>query len=108
MSVVAAKVYDNKVVIAADSIIVRGWSKRNTNFSKIADINGMIVGGCGTAQEISLLWRYMQTHKPETASEKDVLEFIVEFARWKKDLIGNSSVDNDYLMVYNGVLFEIS
>ena len=107
MSVVAAKVYTDKVVIAADSIIVRGWSKRNTNFAKIAEINGMIVGGCGEAQESSLLWRYMQTHQPESSSEKDVLEFIVEFAKWKRELIGDSTICNTYLMVFDGHLFEI-
>ena len=54
MSVVAAKVFEDKVVMAADSILVKGWSKRNSNFAKIAGINGMIVGGVGYAQEISL------------------------------------------------------
>jgi len=33
MSVVAAKVYPDKIVVAADSIIVKGWSKRNSGFS---------------------------------------------------------------------------
>lgn len=107
MSVVAAKVYPDKIVVAADSIIVKGWSKRNSGFSKIESINGMIVGGCGTAQESSLLWRYMQTHQPETASVKDVLGFMVEFSKWKREIIGDSSVDNSYLMAYNGHLFEI-
>ena len=35
MSVVAAKVYPDKVVIAADSIMIKGWSKRNTNVTKL-------------------------------------------------------------------------
>ena len=61
MSVVAAKVFEDKVVMAADSILVKGWSKRNSNFAKITGINGMIVGGVGYAQEISLMWHYICT-----------------------------------------------
>ncbi len=51
MSVIAARVYQDKIVVAADSIIVHGWSKRTANFSKLEYINEMIVGGCGEAQE---------------------------------------------------------
>ena len=74
MSVIAARVYQDKIVVAADSIIVHGWSKRTANFSKLEYINEMIVGGCGEAQECGLMWRYMQTHRPESATEKDVLD----------------------------------
>ena len=107
MSVVAAKVYKDKVAIAADSILVKGWSKRNANFAKIAEINDMILGGCGTAQETSLMWHYMQTHKPASATEKDVLTFVVEFAQWKSGIVGNSNVENVYLLAFQGHLFEI-
>lgn len=53
------------------------------------------------------MWQYMTTHKPATATEKDVLAFVVEFSRWKRELIGNGSVDNTYLMAYDGHLFQI-
>lgn len=107
MSVVAAKVYEKEIIMAADSIIVKGWSKRNSNFAKIAEINDMIIGGCGSAQEVSLMWHYMQTHKPASPSVKDVLTFIIEFAQWKNNMGAGSSVDNEYLFIYQGHLFEI-
>ena len=108
MSVVAARVYKDKIIMAADSIIVRGWSKRTDHdIVKIDEINGMIVGGTGYAQELSLMWQYMATHKPASATEKDVLSFIVEFSQWKRNLIGNGNVDNTYLMAYDGHLFQI-
>jgi hypothetical protein len=108
MSVVAARVYKDKIVMAADSIVVRGWSKRTDHdIVKINEINGMIVGSTGYAQELSLMWQYMTTHKPASATEKDVLTFVVEFSRWKRDLIGSGSVDNTYLMAYDGHLFQI-
>lgn len=108
MSVVAARVYKDKIVMAADSIVVRGWSKRTDHdIVKINEINGMIVGGTGYAQELSLMWQYMTTHKPATATEKDVLTFVVEFSRWKRELIGDGGVNNTYLMAYDGHLFQI-
>ena len=50
MSVVAAKVYKEKIVMAADSILVYGDTKINKNFSKIVKINDMIMGAVGSAQ----------------------------------------------------------
>lgn len=94
--------------MAADSIVVRGWSKNtNGDFVKLDRINNMILGGCGSAQEQSLMWQYMKTHKPSGAAEKDILDFIIEFGRWKKDLTGESSVSNSYLLAFDGHLFQI-
>lgn len=108
MSVVAARVYKDVIVMSADSIMCNGWSKStNTNFVKINAINEMVLGGCGTAEEMSLMWHYMNTHKPTNATEKEVLNFIIEFSKWKKDLTGNGCVDNVYLLVYDGHLFKI-
>lgn len=106
MSVIAAKVYNDKIIMAADSIICSGYSKRNSNFAKIVEINGMIAGSTGSAQEASIMWHYMQTHKPASASEKDVLTFIIEFAQWRGNIDG-SKVENVYLLAYQGHLFEI-
>lgn len=106
MSVVAAKVYDNNIEISADSIAVRGYLKCTTNINKIAPINGMIIGGVGTAEEISLMFRYASTHKPEQATESGVLAFITEFSKWKGDY-GDHCVNNHYLLVYGCKLFYI-
>lgn len=106
MSVVAGRVYKDKIVVAADSIVVRGWSKK-TNFSKLEQINGMIIGSSGTAEELSLMFRFAQTHKPECPTEKEVLAFIVEFATWKKDFNGNSNIDNTYLIAVDEYLFSV-
>lgn len=108
MSVIAGKVYNDKIIIAADSILVKGWSKRTGNFSKLAEINDMIIGGTGTAEEMSLFFRFAQTHKPESATEKDILAFATEFASWKQtNYNSNSFLRNTYLIAYDGHLFEI-
>lgn len=108
MSVVAAKVYADRVTMAADSIMTKGWSKTNNNFVKINEINDMIVGGCGLSQEISLMWHYMTTHKPASATERNILDFIVEFSKWKRDLTGDGTVQDTYLIIFEGHLFEIN
>ena len=107
MSVIAAKVYDKEIVLAADSILVKGSSKRNSNFSKIIEVNDMIVGGTGSAEEISMMWHYMQTHKPAGPTEKDVLTFVIEFSQWKDNMGGGGGLYNSYLLAYKGHLFEI-
>lgn len=107
MSVIAAKVYKDKIIMAGDSIIVKGDSKQtDLSFTKINKINDMIVGGCGIAEELSLLWIFMSTHKPAAATEKDVLEFFTEFSFWKSN-ITTSLVENSYLLAFQGHLFEI-
>ena len=108
MSVVAAKVYDDKIVMAADSILVKGWSKStNGNFTKINKINDIVVGGTGEAKELSLFWHFIKTHKPAGNTEKDILSYIIEFSKWKQDLILEGLIENNYLLAYDGHLFEI-
>lgn len=107
MSVVAARVHDRKIVVASDSIIMRGISKRN-NLTKLESINGMIVGGTGTAEELTYMWQYMNTHQPASSSERDILDFVIEFSRWKNDMVGSPVVENEYVMAYQGRLFMIS
>ena len=108
MSVVAARVYNDRIVMAADSIVVRGWSKdTKRDFSKINEINGMIVGSVGSAEEGSLFQNFMRTHKPDSATEKDVLSFVIEFSNYKRGLTGDYKMSNDYLLAVTGHLFFI-
>lgn len=107
MSVVAVKVYDDKVVMAADSIICKWDSKKNNpkDFTKINEINGMIIGGCGFAQELSLLWHYADTHTPLAPTIKDILNFFVEFCKWKPNYGDSPEIKNEYLIAYEGHAF---
>ena len=106
MSVIAAKVKKNfgTIQIAADSIILRGQTNRK--YTKLIKVNEMILGGVGLAEEISLMFRYAQTHRPETPTERDVLAFMVDFLSWKKDYSGGN-IENYYLLAYKGHLFVI-
>lgn len=106
MSVVAAKVDKEHGVIsiASDSISLRGQTKRA--YSKLVKINDMIIGSVGLTEELSLMFRYAQTHRPESATERDVLAFMVEFLSWKKDYSGGTT-ENHYLLAFDGHLFLI-
>ena len=109
MSVVVAKVTNNKIYISADSITVQGWTKVNsgTNHTKLIKYNNLIIGGCGRTEEISLIFHYIKTHMPQDCSEKAILDFIIEFKRWKNDLTGSSDVNNEYIIAYKGKCFGI-
>ena len=110
MSVVVCKVSKDKIEMASDSIAVKGWTKINNAQNKIVKMmkyNDMIIGGCGNSDEISLLFHYMKTHTIENMDEKGVLDFIIEFRRWKNDLTGNNALNNPYIIAYKGKAFAI-
>lgn len=108
MSVVCVKVFDDKIVFASDSIMLRGYTKSTTEFAKLAEINDMIIGGVGSAEEINLLFLYSQTHKPFAEDEKSVSEFIFDFYKWKRDLNLNFSSENEYIFAYKDKCYYIS
>ena len=110
MSVVVCKVSKDKIEMASDSIVVQGWTKLNNAQNKVVKMmkyNDMIIGGCGNAEEISLFFHYMKTHTIEDMDEKSVLDFAIEFRRWKNDLTGNNSLVNPYIIAYKGKAFAI-
>ena len=106
MSVIAAKLYDNRIDFAADSITLRGDLKQTNGPAKLVAINGMVIGGCGLCEEISMMFRFAQTHHPETPTCRDVLAFFTEFLKWKPNgscLKGST----DFLIGFKGHLFLI-
>lgn len=110
MSVVVCKVSKDKIEMASDSIAVKGWTKVNNAHKKISKLmkyNDMIIGGCGDCDETSLFFHYMKTHTIEKVDEKSVLDFVIEFRRWKNDLIGDNNFVNPYIIAYKGKAFAI-
>ncbi len=110
MSVVACKVLPNGYEIASDSITVR-WATQskgeNTKFSKLFEVNGLVIGSVGKAEESSLLLMYCKTRQPAAATEQDLLEFMSEFANWKKSKVSKSDIDNHYIIGFEGKVFSI-
>ena len=110
MSVIVAKIIDNTIYISSDSIRVKGWTKINNNGNKITKLeeyNGLIIGGCGLTEETSLFFHYIKTHSPEMATEKGILDFIINFRKWKQDFTNDYNLSNEYILAYQGKCFSI-
>jgi ATP-dependent protease HslVU (ClpYQ) peptidase subunit len=109
MSVVSVKVYKDTIKIAADTGMFYGDSKRTGSgaYSKLAKVNNMIIGFVGRTEEGSLMMHYADTHKPLAANEKDILSFIIEFSQWKSNITGQSNIENEYIIIYDGKVFYV-
>lgn len=108
MSVIAAAIRDNKIMLAADSILIKDNLKKN-NFQKLIKIDDeFVVGGCGHAEELSLFFEYARTHVAPDPRISDVLRFMQKFGDWKaENYMLSNTIDNCYIIVVCGRLFEI-
>lgn len=109
MSIVACKVLVNGYEIAADSITVRGYTQtiNNTKHSKLIEINGMVIGSVGTAEEGALFQIFASTRKPADSTEYAILEFLSEFSEWKNKRTDKSEIRNQYFIGFNNKVFVI-
>lgn len=107
MSVVAVRVNKDKIEFAADSISVRGDTKRD-NSVKLFEINQMIIGEVGYARETSLLSIFAKTHSPLDNTEKAIVDFFFEFGKWKQGLNLGFNSDNIYIFGYKGKAFYVN
>jgi ATP-dependent protease HslVU (ClpYQ) peptidase subunit len=107
MSVVAVRVLDEGYRIAADSIVVRGWSRRkDSKFAKLNEVNGLILGSVGSCEEGGLFYLYLKSHRPSPA-EDSVLECVSEFAKWKHAKTGDASIHNEFFLGFDRHVFWI-
>ena len=110
MSVVACRVTKEGYEIAADSITVRGHTQtrgQNTSHSKLFEVNDLVVGAVGSAEESSLLRLYVLTRKPAAATEQALLEFLSEFSEWKNKKANHARIENSYLIGFEGKVFAV-
>jgi len=107
LSVVVCRVFEDKIEFAADSILVWGWTQRTDikTSAKLFEINEMIVGGAGYAQELSLFKLFCRNHRPASAEEVDIVSFMTEFSGWKEKQMGNQNISNSYLLGFRGYAF---
>jgi ATP-dependent protease HslVU (ClpYQ) peptidase subunit len=105
MSVVAVKVTKNKITIGADSILVSGWTQEKDKLAKLGEVNGMVVGDVGNAQEGALFMVFCKTRKPREASVDALIEFMSEFQDWLNKKIGETTLKNEYIIVFDGKAF---
>jgi len=108
MSVVCCTISD-KIRVASDSIIVRGYTqeKGKDKYSKLCQVNGMIIGSVGLCEESSMLQIYASTCKPSSATELGILNYMADFAEWKKKKTDKYIIENDNILAFEGKVFQI-
>lgn len=106
MSVIAAKVYEDKICIASDSILIKEELKR-TNFVKLKKFGKTVCGGCGSAEELCLFFEFVKTHPIYQASVSVLVEYMHDFQNYLRDIANIEKSDNTYLIIENNKLFEV-
>ena len=111
MSVIACRITKTGYELAADSISVR-WTTQDkgkrTNFSKLTTINEMDLGGSGKLSEIGMMFVFARTHRPDEPTAGDILTFLAEFSKWKKDHAGDGNLEASYLLGFRGCIFNVT
>ena len=110
MTVIAAKVYDDKIVMSCDSQISRGYNKRNNVMpSKVIKGTDFLVGLCGDATLITFLHMFSKNHPIGDGEEAAVIDWIVEFLEFIKKKTGNwhATGNNQLLIAHKSGLYVI-
>ena len=110
MSIVAVRVTENGFEMSSDSITVRGVTQsrgNNSTFSKMFDINGVVIGSSGLAEEASLLKLFCKNRTPSESTEQGILEFISEFQDWKKKKTDSSNIESYFFIGYENSVFYV-
>jgi ATP-dependent protease HslVU (ClpYQ) peptidase subunit len=107
MSVVAVKVTEKNITIGADSIIAFGWTQEKDRLAKLEEVNGMVIGSVGMAQEGALFRVFCRTRKPREATDEAIVDFMSEFQDWLNNKIGETKIENGYILVVGGKAFNV-
>lgn len=110
MSVVVCRILESGYELASDSILVRGWTQskgRDRKFSKLFEVNGLVIGSVGLAEEAELFRIFATTRKPSSPTEAAFVEFISEFSEWKNKRTDERKIANSYLVGFEGKVFII-
>lgn len=106
MSVIACKVHPDRIELAADSILVSGWSQRTDGkWTKLAKVRDVVVGSSGLASEAGLMQLFLQTTRPKFADVESVLAFMGEFASWKQKRVNDATLHNQFILAFDGKAF---
>lgn len=91
MSIVIAKVYDDKIVVAADShasVDLENIDHEEGNIKKLIQIDDVIIGASGDLYEVQRLFHYFKIEHPQLLSQDDLQKFIYAFIEYKKSGYG--------------------
>lgn len=108
MSVVAVKVYKEKIVIGADSQSTSYWHNKNYTNKIYKIAKDFIIGGVGYTSHNQRMRLFCETNKPASARERDILEFFVNFHEHMLKADKDYKPYNEWLLVFGGVAFEVT
>ena len=106
MRVVAVKVESDKITIAADSILIKEDLKK-TNFKKLVKFKDIIVAGCGSAEELSLFFKFAEEFTPSSCDINDIRHYMKRFSDVLEDCYNDRKINNDYIIIYKGHVYEV-
>ncbi len=108
MSVVAVKVYEDKIVIGADSQSTSYFhNKDSTNkIYKISD--DFVIGGVGWTSHNQMMYLFCETNKPAGGRKRDILEFFVQFNEWMKKKADDFRPNNSFLVAFSGKAYWVT
>lgn len=107
MSVVAVKIYEDKIEICSDSILVNGNTQEKDRGAKIFKNDWGIIADVGVASEGCLMYIFSKTRKPREASVDGLMEYLFDFFVWLKEKTDQTSLENDYIIVFNAKAFLV-
>ena len=106
MSVVAIKKVGKKFEMAADSIIVSGWTQGKEPNGKMWKIGDLAAGSVGKAALAGLFREYIENHKPKTNNEWGWINHMAEFMKYANAIDNAFKMeDNDFLVAWKGKAF---
>jgi ATP-dependent protease HslVU (ClpYQ) peptidase subunit len=108
MTVIAARKYHDKIVMAADSFIGNDEVNYNHQCStpKMFDTGECVIGLTGSADDASLLRIFSKTHKlGDRVDQSRVMDWLMEYAEWKKSKVGEWGFKSWILLAHKSGLY---
>ncbi len=107
MSVVAVRVYDDRIEIAADSICTNGENTMindaDKKCSKLFRYKDMVIGCVGCSEEKDLLELYMKNNELTEFTKESLIEYLIGSMKWMNDIPGNDGdLHNRYIFASKG------
>jgi len=109
MSVVAVRIYKDKIVIGADSFVGFSYdSQLKDKDVKLFEQNEIVIGGVGYAKDISLIKLFSRDRKPARDDEDAIIDFIAEFKEWAAKKDKDYTLETDFMIIYQDRAWFVS
>lgn len=80
--------------------------KTKKNHSKIYEENWMVIGACGSVSESNIMKLFAKNHKPKSADEDGMMEFMIEFKERATKKDSWFEYDNEYIIIYQNKIYK--